>query len=410
MMGADDRAHLDTIAPLALRLERRHRDNSDSRHAARTTSGMVAGGLLVTLNPRYTFANFVIGASNDEAAAAASAVAAAPGSVYNPLFIYGETGLGKTHLMQAVAHEVAARRMPRRVAYECADEFLSECVRAIAQGDIDRFRARHATTHLLLIDDVHALASRPEAQAELATVFRHITARGGQVMLTSDRPPGDTGIDAALARRFALGRVARIAAPAWEHRLAILQSKVAADALGDVIPREVLEFIATNITSNVRASEGAITRLLAYARLRGEPITIDSARRVFHLGVDARSRETDVTRDPTGAAVQLIVSAVAREWDTTPEALHGARRTRDIARPRQVAMHLCRDLLELPLADIGQRFGGRDHTTVMYAIERVTAMIVENEDVSRRHHSLRSALRPLIASALHSAPPGDATF
>nr|MBA3889947.1 ATP-binding protein [Gemmatimonadaceae bacterium] len=179
---------------------------------------------MATLNSRYTFEHFIIGASNDLAAASAMAVAAQPGTAYNPFFLHGGTGLGKTHLMQAVAHDLIAQRPGTEVLYQSADEFVRDCVEAIAIGELDRFREAYDRADALLIDDVHAIAARPDVQAEFAAVFRALVGRGVQVMLTSDRPPAHVGADAALARSFALGRVAVVTGPSWEHRLAILEA------------------------------------------------------------------------------------------------------------------------------------------------------------------------------------------
>lgn len=348
---------------------------------------------MATLNPRYTFETFIIGASNDLAAASAMAVAAQPGTAYNPFFLHGSTGLGKTHLMQAVAHDVMTRRPDTRVLYQTADEFVRACVEALAIGELEAFRATYHDVDALLIDDVHAIAARPDVQAEFAAVFRELVVRGAQVMLTSDRPPTHVGADAALARSFALGRVAVLTEPSWEHRLAILEAlretRFSAEPAATEIAPQILELIATHVRSNVRALEGALTRFVAYARLRGG-ITVDSARRLLGTGgpVDAPPE------DPTAAGLTAIMDAVAAAWRTTPEALRGP--SRKGAEPRQVAMFLAREMLDLTLADIGKAFGGRDHSTVLHAVRRVAAALeTPTTPYAQRVAALRASLKPV---------------
>jgi chromosomal replication initiator protein len=350
---------------------------------------------MATLNPRYTFPHFIIGASNDLAAASAMAVAAQPGTAYNPFFLHGGTGLGKTHLMQAVAHDLVEQRPGTEVLYQTADEFVRACVEALAIGELEAFRATYDAADALLIDDVHAIAARPDVQAEFTAVFRSLVMRGAQVMLTSDRPPAHVGADAALARSFALGRVAVLTEPSWEHRLAILEAlretRFSADqAAGDLTP-QVLELIATHVRSNVRALEGALTRFVAYARLRGS-VTVEAARRL--LGADAPSDLP--AEDPATTAMNAIVESVAAAWKTTPDALRGP--SRKGAEPRQVAMFLAREMLDLTLADIGRQFGGRDHSTVLHAVRRVAAALETPGTLASRVENLRAALRAVVTA------------
>lgn len=349
---------------------------------------------MATLNPRYTFDHFIIGTANDLASASAMAVAARPGTAYNPFFLHGGTGLGKTHLMQAVAHDITATRPDVHVLYQTADEFVRACVEALAVGELDAFRATYDAAGALLIDDVHAIAARPDVQAEFAVVFRALVLRGAQVMLTSDRPPAHVGADAALARSFALGRVAMLTEPSWEHRLAILEalreSRFASEpAAGDLTP-QVLELIATHVRSNVRALEGALTRFVAYARLRGS-VTLDAARRLLGAEMPADAP----AEDPAAAAMNAIVDAVASTWKTTPEALRGP--SRKGAEARQVAMFLAREMLDLTLAEIGRQFGGRDHSTVLHAVRRVGAAIETPGVLAQRVEALRASLRGVTA-------------
>lgn len=343
---------------------------------------------MAALNSRYTFDAFIIGASNELAAASAMAVAAQPGAAYNPFFLHGATGLGKTHLMQAVAHDVMLRRPDVRVCHRTADELVRECVDAIAAGGVDQLRSRYAAADALLVDDVHAVVARPDAQLEFAAIFRAMIARGAQVMLTSDRPPTHLGADATLARDFTLGRVVAVSEPTWEHRLAILEAlraaRFAAEPAAQALSREVLELVATHVRANVRALEGALTRLVAHARLRGT-LSADDASRVLGVAADPATME-----DPVATAVAAILEAVAAAWRTTPDALRGP--SRKAAEPRQVAAYLMRELLDLTLADVGRQLGGRDHSTVLHAVRRVSAGVEQPGSFADRVRTLREAL------------------
>ena len=347
------------------------------------------------LTPRYTFANFVVGGANELAYAVASAVAASPGHAYNPLFVHGATGLGKTHLMQAVAHEALVRWPALRMRYISAASFLDACVRSIADGELNRFRLEHKHIDILLIDDVHALAGRADVQREFAAVFSSRLALGRQVMITSDRPPERTGIEAALATDFARGYVASVGVPSFEHRVAILRSKLELEPIESALPDEVIELVASVATENIRAVEGALTRLIALARLRRAPITYELAREA--LRVD-RMAEMAAASSGTLTPASAIIHAVAREWSVTSDELTGPSRTRLLVLPRQVAMYLCRELARLAFAEIGRVFGGRDHSTVMHNIERAEASLAENASLGRRVATLRRTLEPLVRS------------
>lgn len=351
---------------------------------------------MASLTPRYTFETFVVGSANELAYAAASAVATAPGRAYNPLFLYGGTGLGKTHLMQAVAHQALARRPSLRLRYLPAAEFLAACVDAIALGDLEAFRSAHMNVDLLLLDDVHTLAGRPEVQREFAAVFDTLTRLSRQVMLTSDRPPRDTGIDATLVSRFATGRVDSLSAPTFEHRLAILQSKLALEPLQGTFPPDVLELIAAVASQNIRMLEGALTRLLALARLRRREITLDLAREALRVEYgSAALRDSARTASPA----QLIVEAVAREWHLVPEQITGSGRSRAVVLPRQIAMSLCREVARMTYGDIGQYMGQRDHSTVMHAVERAREALEADAALGRRVTALRRSLDSLLRGA-----------
>jgi chromosomal replication initiator protein len=345
------------------------------------------------LTPRYTFANFVVGGANELAYAVASAVAAAPGHAYNPLFVHGATGLGKTHLMQAVAHEAMVRWPLLRMRYISAASFLDECVRSIAEGELNRFRLDHKHIDILLIDDVHALAGRTDVQREFAAVFSSMLALGRQVMLTSDRPPESTGIEAALATDFTRGYVAAVGVPTFEHRVAILRSKLELEPIESALPDDVIELVATVATENIRAVEGALTRLIALARLRRSPITLELAREALRVNRMAELAAAHAGHLTPAAA---IVLAVAREWSVTSHELTGPSRTRVLVLPRQVAMYFCRQLGGLAFSEIGRVFGGRDHSTVMHNVERAEVALADNAALGRRVEALRRMLEPMI--------------
>ncbi len=337
------------------------------------------------LNPRYTFAHFVIGRSNDAAAAVAAAVASAPGRTYNPFFLYGDTGLGKTHLMHAVAHAALEQRPQARVTYVAAQQFTTELVLAVQSGAMDAFRDSYHRADLLLVDDVHTLAGQREAQEAFADAFSVLYEAGRQVVVTSDRPPEAVGVADRLAGRFRLGKVVDISLPDAEHRAAILREKVSAEGLTTSVGPDVIQLIADAVRSNVRALEGALVRVLAYSRLRERPVTLALAREALRI-------------DPRGPAASRrgaarVQDIVAEEWRVTPEALVSKRRSRDLLEPRQVAMYLCRELLDMTLDAVGSAFGGRDHSTVVNALERLEAAMRRDPALAARVDGVRRAVR-----------------
>ncbi len=341
------------------------------------------------LSDRYTFEYFVIGKSNELAAAAAHAVAQAPGKVYNPLFIYGDTGLGKTHLMQAIAHEIVVRKPDTRVTFIGTEQFTNELVASIQTRTTQEFRRRFRETDLLLVDDVHFLKGKEATQEEFFHTFNALYEAGRQIVLTSDRPPSEIpGLEARLVSRFQWGMVADIELPDLEHRIAILRQKALLDHLEMTIPEDVIRFIAENVRSSVRELEGSIIKLLAYASLRHREITADVAREALR---------DKIKGDAAGASANTLNSfsiqqAVATEWGVTPEGLRSKTRTKNLTVPRQVAMHLMRELLGMQLVEIGGTLGGRDHSTVIHSLERVAEMMREDEDIAQRVRRLHASL------------------
>jgi chromosomal replication initiator protein len=345
------------------------------------------------LNPRYTFDQFVVGKSNELAAAAANAIAEAPGKIYNPFFIYGDTGLGKTHLMQAVGHAIFERDPSVRITFVGTEQFTNEMVNAIQNRTNHEFRRRYRETDLLLIDDVHFLKGKEATQEEFFHTFNALYEAGRQIILTSDRPPSEiSGLEARLVSRFQWGMVADIELPDFEHRIAILQQKSKQDDLDTTIPDDVIRFIAEHVRSSVRELEGSIIKLLAYASLRHKPISVDVAREALR----DKLRSPDAAEaEPTGLNVQTIQQAVAKEWGITVEGLRSKTRTKTLTVPRQIAMHLTRDLLGMQLVEIGAAFGGRDHSTVIHSIEKVDGMLENDTALRGRIKRVRGMLAAL---------------
>jgi chromosomal replication initiator protein len=348
------------------------------------------------LSDRYTFEYFVIGKSNELAAAAAHAVAQAPGKVYNPLFIYGSTGLGKTHLMQAIAHEIVRLRPDTRVTLVGTEQFTNDLVGSIQNRTTSEFRRRYREVDLLLVDDVHFLKGKEATQEEFFHTFNAIYEAGRQIILTSDRPPSEIpGLEARLVSRFQWGMVVDIELPDFEHRTAILRKKAELDHLDRTIPADVIRFIAEHVRSNIRELEGSIIKLLAYSSLKHREITIDLAREALRdklRGSDSSGGERGGRRQ---LDIQAIQESVAKEWGVTPEGLRSKTRTKTLTTPRQIAMYLIRELLGLQLVEIGAAFGGRDHSTVIHSLERVGEMLAGDPTVTQRVARLRAMLETL---------------
>ena len=324
------------------------------------------------LNHRYTFKTFVIGKSNELAAAAAHAASEAPGKTYNPLFIYGATGLGKTHLMQAIAHALIERNPSSRVVYLGAEQFINEVIESIHGRTMPEFRRRYRSdTDIFLVDDIHFLEGKEMTQEEFFHTFNALHEAGKQIVVTSDRPPNEIpGLEARLVSRFEWGMVADIGQPDLEHRIAILQQKAEQEHLELTIPDDVLRFIAEHVRSSVRELEGCIIKLLLFASLKHREVTVALAREAL----SDKIRQADGTDPnlPTAApTVDRVQEVVARRWGVTPEGLRSKSRTKTLTVPRQVAMFIARDLLGMQLVEIGQAFGGRDHSTVIHSVGKV---------------------------------------
>ncbi len=336
------------------------------------------------LNDRYTFERFVVGANNQLSAAACRAVAEAPARIYNPLFIYGGVGLGKTHLMHAIGHATLVRDPSRRVAYISSERFTNDLIASIQEGRMADFRRRYREIDLLLIDDVQFLGEKERTQEEFFHTFNALYDAQRQIVLTSDRPPKEIpGLEERLVSRFEWGLVTDIKAPDLETRVAILRKKADEDEL--VLADEVLDFIAHNCRSSVRELEGAIIKLLAYSSLTRREITVELAREA--LGGVLKPL------DPLESlSAETIRERTARHWGVTADALASKRRNKEVIVPRQVAMYLIRELLDLPLVDIGKVFGGRDHSTVIHSIQKVEREMGEDPAFRERVHAVRVEL------------------
>ena len=354
------------------------------------------GSINAQLSERYTFDHFVIGKSNELAAAAAHAVSQAPGRVYNPLFLYGDTGLGKTHLMQAIAHEVFSRHPEIRITFIGAEQFTNEMIGSIQNRSTQEFRRRYRETDLLLVDDVQFLKGKEATQEEFFHTFNALYEAGRQIVLTSDRPPSEIpGLEARLVSRFQWGMVADIELPDFEHRIAILRNKALLDHLEMTIPEDVIRFIAEHVRSSVRELEGSIIKLLAYASLKHREITVDVAREALRDKLRSPDSHTGLS---SGLSTDTIQAVIAKEWNVTSEGLRSKTRTKALTAPRQVAMYFMRELLSMQLVEIGAAFGGRDHSTVIHSLERVTAIMKEEPSFAQRIGKLRSFLEGLETS------------
>ncbi|NVJ71327.1 MAG: chromosomal replication initiator protein DnaA [Alphaproteobacteria bacterium] len=330
------------------------------------------------LDPKYTFDSFVVGKSNELAYAAAKRIAETDDVTFNPLFLHGGVGLGKTHLMHAIAWEVKRQNPTKRVVYISAEKFMFEFIAALRFKDTHAFKQKFRAVDLLMVDDVQFIANKESTQEEFFHTFNALVDNRCQVVITADRSPTDLeGIQERIISRLGWGLVADIHPTDYELRLGILQSK--AEQSDDVIvPAEVLEFLARRITSNVRELEGALNRVMAYATLVGRPITMEMTRDVLQDLIRANDRKLTIDE---------IQRAVADYFNLRLAEMLSERRARNIARPRQVAMYLSKQLTSRSLPEIGRRFGGRDHTTVMHAVRKIEDLRRDDsqldDDISR---------------------------
>ena len=352
-------------------------------------SASATNGAVAALNPHYTFEQFVIGASNRFAHAAAMSVAEKPAASYNPLFIYGDSGLGKTHLLHAVGHHLCQLFPSKRVRYVTTEIFMNEFVEAIRTNSRPDFKRRYREVDLLLVDDVQFMQNHERLQEEFFHTFDSLHGSGSQLVLSSDRPPKAMAtLEDRLRTRFEWGLQTDIQPPEYETRLAILRHKARAQGFNDT-PDEVLSFIATHITDNVRELEGALIRVAAYASLTRITATEDLAREV--LADDLRTKCSRVITP------QVILDETAKMFGWTIEDLCGRSRRRPLVTARQIGMYVFRELTDYSYPQIAREFGGRDHTTVMHAVEKITDLMAERrqiyEQVSELINRIKSGRR-----------------
>ena len=342
-----------------------------------------ATGNTQNLNTRYTFSNFIVGSANRLAHAAALSVAERPGHAYNPLFLYGGVGLGKTHLMHAIGNAVAAKFPRKRIVYATSEKFTNDFINSIREQTMEDFRARYRRIDVLLIDDIQFIAERERTQEEFFHTFNAIHEEGRQIVLSSDRPPkAITTLEERLRSRFEWGLIADLTPPDLETRIAILRSK-AEDQL-HLIPSDVIEFIARKVVSNVRELEGALNRVVAYASMGGMPISIELASAVL----------SNVMYNPKKRSItpQRIVRAVADYYGVNLDQLRSSKRDKSIVVPRQIAMYLIREETDISLLRIGAELGGRDHSTVLHACGKITREMNENDELRREISAVREMI------------------
>jgi chromosomal replication initiator protein len=339
------------------------------------------------INPKYTFDSFVIGSSNRFAHAAALAVAEAPAQAYNPLFIYGHTGLGKTHLLHAVANFVTDHGGGLTCRYVTSETFMNDFINSLRDKRIEGFKQRYRTYDVLLIDDVQFFEHKERIQEEFFHTFNSLYEAGRQIIMSSDRPPREIStLEERLRSRFEWGLITDIQPPDLETRIAILRKKVTQDQI-EIRDPELLTFIASRVSTNIRELEGALTRVVAFSSLTGRPLTAELAQDVL--------KDVFPQGESTQISIERIQELVCERFGVTMDELTGDRRSQNIVYPRQVAMYLSRELTDSSLPKIGKEFGGRDHTTVIHATSKIARLIREDRSVYNLIQELTARVRQL---------------
>lgn len=362
-------------------LTRAELENDEIRAQAAASSGLAVGS--VQLNPKYTFDTFVVGSNNRFAHAASLAVAESPADAYNPLFIHGGVGLGKTHLMHAIGHYVQQQYPEKRLLYITSENFTNELISAIQQNRNTEFRNRFRNVDILMVDDIQFIAGRDSTQEEFFHTFNALHTAGKQIILTSDKPPQEINrLEERLSSRFAWGLIADIARPDIETRIAILREKARQDHVN--VGDDVLELIASNVDSNIRELEGSLTRLVAYANLVGEPISAalcqDALRDIFVKKTRAITAEN-------------IMQTVSNYYGITMADLISSTRRREITVPRQIAIYLTREMTTMSLPQIGQAFGNRDHSTILHSCNTVAANIKSSSSMASVVNDIKNLIK-----------------
>ncbi len=334
------------------------------------------------LNPKYTFDSFVVGENNRFAQAAALAVSEAPGTAYNPLFLYGGVGLGKTHLMHAIGNEILKHNRNANILYVTSEQFNNNLIAGIKEGKMENFRNKYRNTDVLLIDDIQFLAGRDSNQEEFFNTFNTLHEAGKQIILSSDRPPKDIQpLEERLRSRFGWGLIVDISNPSYETRMAILQKKAQLENI--IIDNEILSNIATKVDTNIRELEGALNKLLALSTLKSVPFSIALSEEAI---ADVTSNKNRVL------STEYIQEVVSKYFNITIEDLKGSRRSSDVVFPRQIAMYLCKNVAQISFPKIGQAFGKRDHSTVMHACEKIESEIKENSNTKLIVETVKNSL------------------
>ncbi len=335
------------------------------------------------LNPRYTFDTFVVGNSNRLAHAAALAVAESPAKAYNPLFIYGGVGLGKTHLMHSIAHYIASENSNSKILYASSEKFTNELINSIKDDKNETFRKKYRNIDVLLIDDIQFVVGKERTQEEFFHTFNTLHDANKQIIISSDRPPKEIEtLEERLRSRFEWGLIADIQAPDLETRIAILRKKAELEGLS--VPEDVLLFIAKTIISNIRELEGALNRIIAFSSLANRPVSVELANEALK---DLISRDK-----PKVITAEYIQEVVAGHFNLKPEDFKSAKRTRAIAFPRQIAMYLSRKLTDLSLPNIGKQFGGRDHTTIIHGYEKIAKQMKTDIELTQTINELENKI------------------
>ena len=362
---------------------------SEKEELKETSSNSASKSIVVndemssTLNPKYTFNSFVIGNSNRFAHAASLAVAESPAKAYNPLFIYGGVGLGKTHLMHAIGHYILDNNPSAKVVYVSSEKFTNELINAIKDDKNEDFRNKYRNVDVLLIDDIQFIAGKERTQEEFFHTFNALHDANKQIILSSDRPPKEIPtLEDRLRSRFEWGLIADIQVPDFETRMAILKKKADVENLN--VANEVMGYIATKIKSNIRELEGALIRIIAYSSLTNRDVTVDLATEALK-DIISKKQGKNITID-------LIQDVVSSYFNLRVEDLKSQRRTRNVAHPRQIAMYLSRKLTDMSLPKIGEEFGGRDHTTVIHAYEKISENLKTDDSLQHTVNDITKKL------------------
>ncbi len=338
--------------------------------------------LVSGLNPKYLFGNFIVGKSNEFAHAAAEGVAVSPGRVYNPLFIYGGVGLGKTHLMHAIGNYILEKNPASKIYYCSSEQFTNDLINSLKSDRMASFREKYRNLDLLLIDDIQFIAGKESTQEEFFYTFNTLHQYSKQIVISSDRPPQEiNNIEERLISRFAWGLIADIKAPNYETRVAILKNKAEIENID--IPYEAINYIAESVSSNIRELEGALNRVVAKASLMKRKIDFELIEEVFKGFIDTRSKL--VTKDK-------ILKAVSAFYALPLEEMKSTKRKKEIAKARQISMYFLRSILNLPFVSIGEIFGGKDHTTVMHSVNKVETQIKTSEDLNKEISELKQRI------------------